>query len=193
MDVIKIKKIQAVKKYKRNEVVNNVLFYSLTVLTCSVLCSIPLWLPYLSSSMKFFVFVYVPKISSFFFNSKFMFIFGNLIVVALIGESKIFYSRRHSENYHNEYISISQVFQNFYAPKENKIEHLEIYSVERKQSNNGEDVEEERKQWIQEKLDVKKELEITLPNEDFNKRADDFIARVNKLMRLEASESVRDY
>lgn len=91
MDAIKIAKIQAINKFKRKQLLNNLFLYSLTALITSFFCSSPFFCyPPLFSCMKAFLFVSLPQISSPFFISKFSFIVCNLIIVFLVGESKVF-------------------------------------------------------------------------------------------------------
>ncbi|PON95734.1 Transmembrane protein [Trema orientale] len=195
MDPIKLEKIQAIKKYKRNQLMKNLLLYSLTALTCLFLFS-PLWLPS-SSSMEVLLFVYVPKLPSLFFSSKFVFIVGNLIVVALIGDSKIFFSCSSpaSEAYYEEYISTRQIsLHKVSAPEEKK----ESYIEEKKMTWEAE-AEIDEKRMVGKRVGVVKKLEdfdgdgeLTLPTEVLKKRADDFIARVNKQRIFEARELLCD-
>ncbi|THG18566.1 hypothetical protein TEA_010846 [Camellia sinensis var. sinensis] len=93
MDAIKIAKIQAINKFKRKQLLNNLFLYSLTALITSFFCSSSFFCyPPLFSCMKAFLSVSLPQISSPFFNSKLSFIVCNLIIVFLVGESKVFTS-----------------------------------------------------------------------------------------------------
>ncbi|KAL5543859.1 hypothetical protein UlMin_007643 [Ulmus minor] len=169
-------------KYKKPQLLNNLLIYSMTALTCT-LCSYPFWFPSLCSSMKLLLSVYVPKACSVFFSSKFVFILGNLIVFALIGESKIFSfnSSRASQAFYEEYISRSQNHPRFSAYEEKKEKNIE----ERKRVawEDGEGKVEKMENFVGEH-----DEQVTLPTGDLSKRADDFIARVNKQRRFEARE-----
>ena len=181
----KLEKIQAIKKYKRNQLIKNLFLYSLTAFTCLFFSS-PFWLPSLSSSMEVLLLVYVPKIPSLFFSSKFVFIAGNLIVVALIGESKIFSSESSpaSESYYEEYISNRQIkLQKVSGPVEKKEGYIEEKKIiwENKAVLDEKGRVEQRVGVVEKELeDLDGDDEVTLPNEDLKKRADDFIARVNK-------------
>ncbi|XP_062115901.1 uncharacterized protein LOC133830025 [Humulus lupulus] len=200
MDPIKLEKIKAINKYRRNQLLKNLFFHSLTAIASLYLLS-PLWLPPITSSMEVILFVYVPKLPSLFFSSKFVFIVGNLIIVALIGESKIFSSEKSSpttttdHSYYEEYISTSA----------KQIKHLQALVPH--EENRLICIGEQKKMITWEKVDdgekgvvvVEKKLEdfhvgevITLPNEDLKKRADDFIARVNKQRVFEAREMLCD-
>lgn len=200
MDSIKLQKIQAIKKYKRNQLMKNLFLYSLTTITCLFFSS-AFWLPSISSFMEDLLFVYVPKLPSLFFSSKFVFIIGNLIVVVLIGESKIFSSESPpaSEAYYEEYISSRQTsLLKVSAPEEKK----ENYIVEKKVTwaNNKAEIDEkgsvDRRVGVEKKylkdFDGDDHELITLPTKDLKKRADDFIARVNKQRIFEARELLCD-
>ncbi|KAK9926602.1 hypothetical protein M0R45_023822 [Rubus argutus] len=201
---IKILKFQAVHKHKRHQYqpLSNLFFYCLAALTCSLFCSSPLWFPSFFSSMKSFFFGSVPMMSSVFLNSKFVFILGNLIVVALVGESKIFSTVSSPPNIHVEYeesIKRCQRFQSSSTHKEKKPKNLNMLVEERvllkmsscgdgDQAIEGNICKEQSNEVVEEvKEDVDDEdEELSLPeDQQFNKRADDFIARVNERRRFE--------
>ncbi|EXB25265.1 hypothetical protein L484_010133 [Morus notabilis] len=193
MDSIKIEKINAIKKYKMNQLLKNLFLYSMTGLAL-LFYSTPFWLPTISSSMEVLFFVYVPKLKSVFFSSKFVFVLGNLIIFALIGESKIFSSDTSppSEAYFEEYISRKRNLQKFSAPQEKK-EKCIIEEDETK----GFICEYKAKLEVKTRRKIYKDLDddyggVTLPTEDLKKRADDFIARVNKQRIFEARELLCD-
>ncbi|GMN56595.1 hypothetical protein TIFTF001_025711 [Ficus carica] len=202
MNSIKIEKMKAIKEYKRNQLLKNLFLYSMTGLAC-VFYSTPFWLPTVSSSMEVLFFVYLPKLKSIFFSSKFVFILGNLIIVALIGESKILSSNSttsptSSEAYFEEYMTRKRNLQKFSssAPNQEIIVKKEKYNI----------VEETKKVCtfeVKPKLESKSRVYPTvfknlghkddhLPTEDLKKRADDFIARVNKQRIFEARELLCD-
>jgi hypothetical protein len=178
-----------INKYKGNQLLDNLFLYSLTALTCSLFCySSPFWFPSLSSSMKVFLFVSLPKIGSVFISYKFMFIVGNLIVGVLIGESKVFsYSNPSSASDH-EYINMSQSLQSSSTTEVKGEEGTTMKSVEenekRSTSKDGEDIKEII--LAEENKDLDEINDFALPAEELSKRADDFIARVNEQRRLEA-------
>ena len=219
MDSIKIEKINAIKMYKRNQLLKNLFLYSFIALAC-LFYSSPFWFPYIASSMEVLLLVHVPKLSSLLFNSKFVFIVGNIIIVALIGESKIFPSNSaspnnitHHQSYYDEYITTKQTLQKFSAPNDNnkeyhqKKERLCIVETKRGCENIVEEEKDDLK--IVGKVEkrvlglgvVVKKLEgfggkenhdRSLPNEELKKRSDDFIARVNKRRVFEARELLCD-
>ncbi|KAL6213589.1 hypothetical protein ACLB2K_013036 [Fragaria x ananassa] len=152
--------------------------------------------------------------SSVFLSSKFVFILGNLIVVALVGESKIFSTVSPAPNIHVEYeenIKRCQRFQPSSTYKEKEPEKVNCDVEERVVLNNslvdervllkmsscgdgdqaieGKGCKELRKGLVVDEVkdDIDDEdEELSLPEEEqFNKRADDFIARVNERRRYE--------
>lgn len=152
--------------------------------------------------MKSFFFGFVPMMSSVFLSSKFVFILGNLIVVALVGESKIFSPVSSPPNIHVEYeesIKRCQRFQSSSTHKEKEPEKLNTLVEERvllkmsacgdgDQAIEGNICKEQSNEVVEEvKEDVDDEdKELSLPeDQQFNKRADDFIARVNERRRFE--------
>ncbi|XP_050378057.1 uncharacterized protein LOC126795260 [Argentina anserina] len=123
---IQILKFQAIHKHKKHQNQPLIsLFYCLTILTCGLFCSSPLWFPSFSFSMKGFFFSFFQMMSSVLLNSKFVFILGNIIVIALVGESKIFSTVSSTPNIHVEYeenIKRCQRFQPFSTSKEKEPE-----------------------------------------------------------------------
>lgn len=89
MDSIDVEKIQALRKYKEQQFVSNLLFYALAALTFGLFCTSPFWFPSLYSSTKTLVCVSIPRIISFFLSAKSLFILGNLIVIFLLRDSKV--------------------------------------------------------------------------------------------------------
>ncbi|KAI3686366.1 hypothetical protein L1987_80041 [Smallanthus sonchifolius] len=83
-------KTRAIKKHKAHHLLNNFILYSLTTLACTSFCSSPLWYPPFCATFNVFFFFSLPKITSFFFTSKALFIVGNLIVIFLLRESNFF-------------------------------------------------------------------------------------------------------
>lgn len=89
MDSIDVEKIRALRKYKEQQFVSNLLFYALATLTFGLFCTSPFWFPSLYSSTKTLVCVSIPRIIFFFFSAKSLFILGNLIVIFLLRDSKV--------------------------------------------------------------------------------------------------------
>ncbi|XP_076891780.1 uncharacterized protein LOC143543311 [Bidens hawaiensis] len=192
-------KINALKKHKRHQFVGTILLYSLTILACTLFCSSPLWYPPFCATFNVIFYLTLPKICSFFFTSKVLFILGNIIVIFLVGESKFFTSKskalnaNYSNICHDEYkckITKPRVLS---STKAKNTRGLATCSLE---VRDDEEVFKccsgtERKFEI-EKLkfeDLELGEEESLPAEELNKWADDFIARVNRQRQLEAEFS----
>ncbi|XP_060204149.1 uncharacterized protein LOC132632287 [Lycium barbarum] len=233
MDSLQMKKIQAINKYRKQRLLNNLMFYSFTALTSILLLSSPLWYPLLCAFLKSLFFDSLPKICALFFSSKCIFIVGNIIIIFLVGESKIFKSRSSSslpsnvlkQNYTAEQENEEKGQKNFiFLAGETKISRSSYscslpFIVNLKHGEQEEELcgyvdEEEKDQkgvnlesvmdgimgnYCTSKCRDNEELEKeekfqeykfgTEPNE-LSKRADDFIARVNKQIRLEAGSMI---
>ncbi|OMO84174.1 hypothetical protein CCACVL1_10957 [Corchorus capsularis] len=125
---------------------------------------------------------------------------SNLIVVLLIGESKFFASESSlsGDAYYDEYVDRSRILRNPSAlePKiEKKLIKPSYHEQNVKRACHVEDkVVSVTERLVEEIIEVKKERvnlgsgghELVLPTEELKKRADDFIARVNRQRRLEA-------
>ncbi|OMO55067.1 hypothetical protein COLO4_36213 [Corchorus olitorius] len=203
MDPILMQKFQAIKKSKKSkkqQLLDKFFMYTVIAFTCSIFCSSPFWVPYLSSSMKGFFFVSVPKMGSILYSPKLLFLVGNLIVVLLIGESKFFASEYSlsGDAYYDEYVDRSRILRNPSAlePKIEKKLKPSYHEQNVKRACHVEDkVVSVTERLVEEIIEVKKERVnlgsgghelIILPTEELKKRADDFIARVNRQRRLEA-------
>ncbi|KDP22591.1 hypothetical protein JCGZ_26422 [Jatropha curcas] len=194
MDLIQLQKFHAIKRSKKHQLLDKFFLY-MTVLTCSLFCSSPFWFPSLFSSIKLLLFGSLPKISSVLLSAKFIFIFGNIIIILLIGESKFFASKTlpaPSDVYYNEYVNRKRGLQTSSTPQEKKEKEKEIVFKENASKTCGGGKMEVRV-WGEEKLELVNarenldgEDDFNLPTEELNKRADDFIARVNRQRRLEA-------
>ncbi|KAK9117603.1 hypothetical protein Sjap_016550 [Stephania japonica] len=109
------------------------------------------------------------------FNPKCLFIVGNIIIVFLIGESKLLSSKSSptTTDVYEDFVSWSGSFEKGCCssmPKKVKVMKFE-------RSRNREL-----------KMDYKDEDdEVGLPAEELQKRAEDLIARVNKQIRMEAA------
>lgn len=154
------------------------LFYCLAAMSSCCLCCL---MSPVFACMKVFVFVSVPQLmsSSLFFTSKFFFIVGNLIVIFLVGESK---SKSKTKNKDKGFFTVDDQYSSCCCgdrlcygdnecdlePKSEKFLEVsrDIVSGEPKQG------------WVEEeKVDV-------------NKRAEDFIARINMWRLREAAQDV---
>lgn len=196
MDLIKLREIHAIKKSKKHQFLDNFFLYSFTVLSCTLFCSSPFWFPSLFHSMRLFLFVSLPKLSSILLSPKFIFIVGNLIIFVLVGESKYFTSNSPlaTDVYYDEYIDQKKSLQTTSASVEEKREVKMEESFKEEQSKTCESGEDNGGKGLcegnliphKERKDLEGEEEFSLPTEELKKRADDFIARVNRQRMLEA-------
>ncbi|XP_028766265.1 uncharacterized protein LOC114724129 [Neltuma alba] len=185
MDPTQIKKIQAMRRYKRHQFLDNLYFYSLITVTCILFCCIPLSLPYFASVLREFFIVCVPSFVSAMLDSKFLFILGNLIIVVLIINSRVFSSKSSSSTsdvYYDEFIK-SRVERQTQRPQAPTSQYMKVRGMEEQVSEcadvRGEEVEEENAD------EEEGELGLASDSDELSKRADDFIARVNEQRKLE--------
>ena len=183
MDAAQIKKIQAMNRYKRRQLLDNLYFYFLTALTCILFCCTTLCLPCISTLLRVFFFVRIPSYLNVLLSSKFLFIIGNFIIVVLVIDSRILSSSNQTnEVYYDEYIKSSQRPQNP-IPKKGNVQ------LKKHVSENVERKKEHKEGCEGEGYDEEEEEEPSLhsDSDELNRRADDFIARINKQKRLELS------
>ncbi|XP_050276155.1 uncharacterized protein LOC126718123 [Quercus robur] len=228
MAPIKAEKLRAMNSYNKGQFLYNLILHALVALSCSLLCSYPNWFPSLRYSMKHFLFTSLPNLSSFLVNPKCVFIIFNVIVVFLMGESKLVGSNTSPSNeIYDEYVERSQSLR---GRSHSTFEEREERTVETNisdthegynmgdQSLKGDSTLQEKKEerklemnLVEDKVnrietkelvkevvevedddgdDGEAEEEAGLPVEELNKKAEEFIARVNKQMWLEAKLSV---
>ncbi|XP_021286799.1 uncharacterized protein LOC110418405 [Herrania umbratica] len=200
MDSIMMQKFQAIKKSKKckkQQLLDKFFLYTFVAFTGSVICSSPFWFPYLCSSMKGFLFISLPKMSSILYSPKLLFLVGNLIVVLLIGESRFLASGSSlpGDAYYDEYVDRSRSLRNsstLELKKEQKMKPSDQENLKWTCQVGGK-VVSVRGRLVEEIKEVKRgkqalggEHELILPTEELKKRADDFIARVNRQRKLEA-------
>ncbi|KAL2935680.1 Pre-mRNA-splicing factor syf2 [Bienertia sinuspersici] len=142
-------------------------------------------------------------ILSFFLSAKSLFILGNLIIIFLLGESKIqssdssswprkIVARKVKEKKEKENVKKKMLP----APKFECIKESEANKVVMEMKEIPCQVEEEKeygfdKEEIYEDFDIgNEELILELSADELNRRADDFIARVNKQIRFEADHEM---
>ena len=209
MDSIrKAKKIQAMHSFK-NQFCYNLMFHSFLALTCSLLCSSPLWFPSLCSSMKHFLFLSLPNKLSSYFGPKCLFILVNVIVVFLVGESRLVGSQSSPEGgIYDDYVQRSRSLRGI-STHQDKAEESKPEIGQDQQTNiqdkevvvkaeddkvteltneGDNDVHEEagvEDDQHEEKDIIEEEEESGLPPEELNRRVEEFIARVNKQRWLE--------
>uniref|UniRef100_A0A2P2IJX2 Uncharacterized protein LOC8269195 n=1 Tax=Rhizophora mucronata TaxID=61149 RepID=A0A2P2IJX2_RHIMU len=172
----------------KHQISGNFFLYSMTVLTCSLFCSSPFWFPSLICHMKILIFVSLPKITSVCLSPKSLFILGNLIVIALIWESKFLassYLPTCDENIGQKRSSSKISSNNFEGKSGDKTENSKACDLDGRRKIEGKGRGEGNLK-LEEKEDFHEEDELGLPAEELNKRADDFIARVNRQRMLEA-------
>jgi len=199
MDLIKLREIHAVNKSKKHQLLDNFFLYSLTVLACTLFCSSPFWFPCLFDSVKLFLFGSPPKLGSVFLSPKFIFIVGNLIIFVLVGESKFFTTNSPpaTDVYYDEYIDHKWSLQTASSVEQKKETNMGKSSKEKRsrtcengKKNEGKGMAEANLKVHEERKDLQEDA-LSLPTEELNKRADDFIARVNRQRVLEATLWVR--
>ncbi|KAJ8752586.1 hypothetical protein K2173_005475 [Erythroxylum novogranatense] len=195
MDLTLFQAIQASKSSKKHQVLGKIFLSCITVLTCTLLCSIPFWFPSLVSSLKIFFCTFVPRITPVLLGPKALFVVGNLIIIALIGESKFLAPSPSSATnlYYDEFINRKRSFQSASAVAEEK-KDTELESsrnYERGGNLEGKIREKGKNFKVVDKEGIDGEDAIGLPTEELKKRADDFIAKVNRQRKLEARLLVR--
>ncbi|KAJ9568531.1 hypothetical protein OSB04_004497 [Centaurea solstitialis] len=212
MDPLRIHayKIHAIKRHKRQKFMGTILLYSISTLACTLLCSSPLWYPPFCATFNVIFFFALPKICSFFFTSKVLFVVGNLIVIFLVGESKFFRSKSKA----NSHASYSDICYDKYKCKSPKPQVLAKRGKEKAMgitlsTNDAKTSFDEKKLERKGDEDISKsgrrgevrrveelikyeDLEVNLGAEELNKLADDFIARINRQRRLEAEFSMEN-
>lgn len=242
MDPIRAEKLRAMKTYQKNQsFLYNLILHSLISLSCSLLFSYPYWFSSLCCTMKhFLISSCLPNISAFFVNPNCLFVLVNVIVVFLVGESKLVGSKSSSPvgDIYDEYVERSQslrgqnsnTFQEGRKGEANSETNdgrniIINHACLREEESNLPDKKEEKKllemnfiedsstvTWIEGTKEVKKEEEEVvkaekekevnvkaeedvkededeetgLPAEELSRRADEFIARINRQMWIEA-------
>ncbi|KAK7369637.1 hypothetical protein VNO80_11679 [Phaseolus coccineus] len=196
MDPTQIKKIQAMNRYKRHQFLNNLYVYFVSALTCSVFCFVTFCMPYLSSLLRVFFLVHISSLIPVLLSSKLLFIIGNLIIFFLVINSRILSSDPSLTPvvYYDEYIQSSQTSKpHLTTVGVNKGKTLEKHVGEILDTNS---VDLKCKGWVEKSTETFKEVDnfeedeqslIPSCSDELNKRADDFIARVNRQRRLELS------
>ncbi|CAK9171927.1 unnamed protein product [Ilex paraguariensis] len=161
--------------------------------------------------IKQFLSVSLPNLRSSFFNPKCFFIISNVIIVILVGESKLAGSHSSPTTMiYNEYVEKCQSLRRRWnqfdlqdekkegktemtqidqgsenSPEENKHQEEEKHKEAEKTMDNDEGDDNGDNDDIEEK-ERDEEEELGLPTEELNRRVEDFIARVNRQRRLEA-------
>ncbi|KAJ1411859.1 hypothetical protein SESBI_20918 [Sesbania bispinosa] len=138
---------------------------------------------------RVFFLVYMSNLIAVLLSSKLLFIIGNLIIFVLIVNSRILSSDSSSTSdvYYDEYIQSSQTKTKplIPNPEVNTFENVEDGQNIVELKGKGWDKKGTAKE--EENLDGGDEQSLTPPSDELNKRADDFIARVNRQRRIELS------
>ena len=206
---IKLEKYQAMKRYNYNNsgcknFLSSLIQCSLLLVLLGLFLSSPLWLPTLCSSTKLFFIESLPKVSGIVLGPKCLFLVFNLIIVFLVGESRLS-SSSPKPDICEEYVvhtkSLKRVSSGegkgngcaLVSPplvedrRENEKEEERVLNVkeeEEEEERVNKENEEEKEEEFGE--DEEEREERGLPAEELNKRVEDFIARVYKQRRLEA-------
>ncbi|XAR48204.1 hypothetical protein NMG60_11030946 [Bertholletia excelsa] len=203
MDPTKAEKLRAMKSYKKSQLFNGLILHSSTALVCTLLSSYLFPLPWYS--FKHLVFSSLPNLNkSSFISPSCLLILGNAIVIFLIAESKLSGSKNPSPvmEIYDEYDERTRRIREVSTlPRKNEAQELEKIEyecvVKEKEEVELEDVdggnneigkeEKGEKEEIEERGKEKEEEEETgLKEKEFNKRVEDFIARVKRQRWVEA-------
>ncbi|EHA8589179.1 hypothetical protein COCNU_scaffold008399G000010 [Cocos nucifera] len=136
MDPIQIEKLQAMKRYRGKQLLPTFIQYCQTAVMLGLFLSSPLWLPSMFSSTKKFFLVSLPNIGAIIFRPKCLFIISNIIIIFLIGESKLSKSTPEHDIY-EEYMARRQSLQSSSSGVVKGVESVEEETV------NKESVKEE--------------------------------------------------
>ncbi|KAK1319142.1 hypothetical protein QJS10_CPB04g00198 [Acorus calamus] len=175
MDHIHIEKLQAMKRYKRRKqtLLQTIIHNTILVLLLGLFLSCPLWLPNAFSWAKLFVW----KAGAFVSGPGCLFVVCNIIVVFLVGESKLAKGPGGPDIY-EEYIERNKGLKGVGMVTNNNGEVEELVVEEKIEEVDEEEMEEEMMmEGDQEEMDW--------ATEELNRKVEDFIARVNWQMRHE--------
>ncbi|CAI9093151.1 OLC1v1028574C1 [Oldenlandia corymbosa var. corymbosa] len=124
MDSIQAQKLEAMKSYKRAQLVYNLIVYSLTAFLSCLFYLYLFWFP--SLSMNQLLSVLLPNIYALISPNKLLFVLGNLIVLFLIVSSGSHHSSSASspaDEIYNEYVRRSRSMNKEMHKKNNGIIH----------------------------------------------------------------------
>lgn len=163
MGSIKLYKYQAMMKSHKHK--HNIQNSSLVALILGLPLSTPLWLPTLCSSTKLFFIESLPKVVDTALGPRCLFLVFNLIIIFLVGESRLSGSSSTEHDTCEEYIVHAHKLKALASPL------VEANEIAREEELIGEELELEERE---------------MATEELNKRVEDFIERVNMQRRLEA-------
>ncbi|OWM76232.1 uncharacterized protein LOC116209984 [Punica granatum] len=200
MDPTTAKKLRAMKMSKRRsnfQFVYNLILQLLIAIACTFFCSYSFWFPL----AKQFLLISLPSVNSYLLCPKCLFVVANVIVITLVGESKLRGSKGPSPGHeiYDEYVRRSRsgvVKHPIISSNQKEVrkeEELMVCLVDEKKGMEetvSKDVEEkeftsEIESCVENKGEEKEE-DDELPNEELNRRIEEFIARVNRQRWLEA-------
>lgn len=194
MDPIRIEEFQAMKRYKRRKqfIIPTLFKYLVGVSLLGLFLSSPLWLPKLSSSLNLFVDVVLPSVIAGLFGPKCLFVVCNLIIVFLVSESRLSGTYSMPDVY-EEFVRRTAVGSRMSSSNSTTVAGKRgsafkqiglVGGVEEGEGKGGsgedEGVEGGCCSW-----EMEEEDDEDLVHE-WNRRFEDFIARVRKQRRLEA-------
>lgn len=163
------------KSYKKNNFLHSLFLHFLAALACSVVCSYPLWGNSLSSSMNHFCLISLPYMWSSFFNPKCIFVVVNVIVIFLLGESKLISTSSSIEGeIYNEYVQRSRSLRRISTPRQKTKDQTKPVKGELKEESMVEKKEtlEEVKE-IEEKVEDAKDIDEISSKEERSLKEED--------------------
>ncbi|KAG6511621.1 hypothetical protein ZIOFF_029696 [Zingiber officinale] len=178
MDSVKVEKLEAMERYRNgaDRFLRVLVQFMLRALLLGLFMSSPNWLPCFFSSAKFFI----AKAIAMAAGPKFVFMVSNVIIVVLVGESRLSKKPAERVEIYEEYLMKSQPAQSLAMAE---VKEKEGFDDEAKAEALIEEKEEEVSE-VEEEEEV--EGEGSLPAEELNRRVEDFIAKVNLQRQLEA-------
>ncbi|WOL12627.1 hypothetical protein Cni_G21394 [Canna indica] len=197
MEAVKMEKLRAMEKYRRSQFLHMLIQFVLRVVLLGLFMSSPNWVPSLCSCVKFFFAVCIPNMGAMITGPKFIFMVSNIIVVFLVGESRLSKSAAQTDVY-DEYVTRSQSLQGASSVevKENEEAIFVEPSLEENKDKDEKPEEEEGQVTKEGEEDKEKETEQGevlqeeedegLPAEELNRRVEDFIAKFNMQRKIEA-------
>ncbi|CAL9120636.1 unnamed protein product [Musa textilis] len=155
------------QRFKENAFLLMAIQYSLRVVALGLFLSCLNWLPYL----RFFFLVSLPNVSSVVFGPKCLFVVSNIIILFLVGESRLTRQPPRPDVY-EEYVKRRR---GLHGAARSEVKEKEAEEAEAEKGCDGEEGAERER-----------EEEKGLPAEELNRRVEDFIAKVNMQRKLEA-------